>query len=70
MHEIRHFIGLLASAVVILAGSLALSMSAIAQAHNHLHGELSEDVGIGLLVAGGISFVFFLIKCAKRNKQQ
>jgi hypothetical protein len=70
MHEIRHFIGLLASAVVILAGSLAIGLSAIAQAHNHLHGELSEGVGIGLLIVGGIPFVIFLIKCAKGNKQQ
>ncbi len=70
MHEIRHFIGLLASAVVMLAGSLAIGLSAIAQAHNHLHGDLSEDVGVGLLLIGGVAFVIFLIKCAKGNKQE
>jgi uncharacterized membrane protein len=69
MHEIRYFIGLLASAVVMLAGSLAIGLSAIAQAHNHLHGEFSEGVGIGLLIAGGVPFLICLIKCAKGTKQ-
>jgi hypothetical protein len=44
---------------VILAGSLAIGLSAIAQPHNHLHLELSEGVGIGLLIAGGIPVVIF-----------
>ena len=69
MHEIRHFIGLLASAVVILAGSLSVGLSAIAQAHSRIKGELSEDVGVGLLLLGGVAFVIFLIKCAKGKKQ-
>jgi len=70
MHEIRHFIGLLASAVVILAGSLAIGLSAIAQAHSRIEGELSEGVGIGLLILGGLAFIIFLIKGAKGNKQE
>ena len=70
MHEIRHFIGLLASAVVILAGSLSAGLSAIAQAHNRIKGELSENVGIGLLLIGAVLFVIFLIKCCKPNKKE
>lgn len=70
MHEIRHFIGLLASAVMILAGSLSVGLSSIAQAHNRIKGELSENVGIGLLLIGAVLFVIFLIKCCQPNKKE